>query len=174
MAPALVLTQAAADELGYTGAGPFTLAGAFPGEYLIDEPLALKYLGFDDEEEARAAFDDAFVDADVVPLAWTTVAEGEGLPIRQNHALSDLDVAEEIVEEVTPTGGIRSHKDADKVAAELGISFPEDAKLDDKRAAIDAFRTGGAAEPLGDPNALTPALGAEDTTPPPPPEEEPS
>lgn len=162
---ALVLTADKAEALGLVGAGPFTFAGAFPGEFLIGEPVAVGFFGFDNDEAAHAAFDDAFAELhpDDVPLEWTTVDEGEGLPVRVNHALSEFEAVEEAAQEtVDEVRAIRSHADADEVADELGITFPEGAKLDEKRDAIAAVRAG---VPAGDPDGLTPAPGAEDTTP---------
>jgi hypothetical protein len=169
MATALVLTEEAAAELGWVGAGPFTFAGVFPGEYLVDRPLEVRFLGFDGEDAAREAFETAFADAEVVPLEWVDVEPGEGLPLRENHALSEAEARQETAETlVEEARTIRTHADADALAEELGITFPEGAKLDEKRDAIAAFRgapgtsTGTVA---GDPNELTPALGAEETTP---------
>lgn len=167
MAPALVLTPEAAEELGWQGAGPFTFAGVFPGEYVVGQPVEVRFLGFDGEEEARDAFDLAFTDAEVVPLEWVDVEPGEGLPVRTNHALSETEAREEEAElAVEEARTIRTHADADEVAAELGIEFAEGAKLDEKREAIAAFRVAPAAGTVaGDPDEITPAPGAEGTTP---------
>lgn len=166
MEPALVLTEEKAQTLGYAGQGPFTLGGAFPGEYLLDQPVAIQYLGFDGEEEARAAFDAAFanIEEEFVPLEWVDVEEGEGLPIRINHALSEAEAAPVIVERVVEEkagGKITTHAEADAVAEELGISWPEAQRLTvaDKVEAITSFRA------AGDQDAMTPAPGAEDTVP---------
>lgn len=163
---ALVLTQERAEALGYQGEGPFTFAGAFPGEYLVGQPLALRYLGFDNEDEAEEAFETAFADHDddQVPLELTDVDDDEGLPLRTNHALSEGDpaLAAAAVAEAEAKAGvkkIRTHAAADAVADELGITFPDDATVAQKVTAIEQFHAGG------DPDHMTPAPGAEDTVP---------
>lgn len=163
MATALVLTSEAAEERGWQGAGPFTFAGLFPGEWVVDQPIEIRYLGFDGYDEALEAFETAFVDVEVPPLEWVDVEPGEGLPIRTNHALSETEAREEQAEAVVEEARtIRTHADADALAEELGLTFPEGAKLDEKRDALVAFQS---TAPAGDSNELTPAPGAEDTTP---------
>lgn len=172
MANALVLTEERAAELGYQGDGPFTFGGAFPGEYLVGRPVEVRYLGFDDDAAVLEAFDLAFGELadEKVPLEFVDVVAGEGLPLRTNHALSEGDpelgaIAVELAEEAAEvTTTIRTHEDADAVAAELGITFATDPrpKLDEKIAAIEQVRAGTTD---GDPDEVTPAPGAEGTTP---------
>jgi hypothetical protein len=170
MAPALILSEQKAAERGFTGEGPFTLGGAFPGIYSVGQPLALSELGFQSEGEAREAFDEAF--GDDAPLEWTTVEEGEGLAPKDNHALSEIEFVELVAEEGERDEGghkITTHAQADEVAESLGIEFPKGSKMTvaDKIRTIEEVRAGHG----GDPDALTPAPGAEDSTPGPPEEE---
>lgn len=169
MRPALVLTQEKADLHGYAGPGPFTLAGAFPGVFLIGRPVALAELGFDGEDDARAAFDEAFADApDGGPLEWTEVGEDEGYAIRDNHALSEAELRADEAERgaTTKAGGtIRSHAEADAVAEDLGITFPTGKDRPTVAEKIEAIEQVRAGQPVGDDQALTPEPGAEETTP---------
>lgn len=168
MALALLLSEETAAELGWEGSGPFTFAGVFPGEYVPGRPLELSYLGFDGEADADAAYERAFGDLEVKPLEWVEVDPGEGLPLRTNHALSEAEAREEQIEiQAEQAETIRTHAEADAVAEDLGITFPEKAKLDEKREAIADFRQAGTSTGTvaGDPNELTPADGAEDSTP---------
>lgn len=169
MEPALVLTAETAEELGWAGSGPFTFAGVFPGEWVVDQPVAVRYLGFDGEQEARDAFETAFEDAELVPLEWVEVDDGEGLPLRTNHALSETEARElDVADVVEEASTVRTHKQADALAEELGITFPEGATVAEKRDAIASYRgqTGTSTGTVaGDPNELTPAPGAEETTP---------
>lgn len=165
---ALVLTEERAEALGYQGPGPFTFGAVFPGEYRVGEPVALRYLGFGDDSAAADAFAAAFADLDddAVPLELTDVGYGEGVPPRINHALSEGDpalgaAAVAAAEEDVGVTAIRTHKDADAVAAELGLTFPDGATVAEKTAAIDQYR-GTAADAGGE---LVPAPGAEGTVP---------
>lgn len=157
MERALVLTEEKAQEAGYAGAGPFTFAGAFPGVWIIGQPLEVSTLGFDDEEQAMAALEDAGI-----PLETVEVAAGSAPPFVENHALSDNEVREQSVEEVRT---IRTHAEADAAAAELGITFATDPKpkLEEKIAALEQAR--GATVATGTPDEITPAPGAEDSVP---------
>ena len=53
MVPAIVLTEENAAAHGLAGVGPFTFGGAFPGDYAIDQPVEVSYLGFASAEEAQ-------------------------------------------------------------------------------------------------------------------------
>lgn len=164
MAPALILTAERAEANGYSGPGPFTFGGAFPGVFLVDQPLALSEMDFADEDAAREAYDEAFGELDAAPLEWTEVDEGEGLAIRENHALGELELAQEMADEKSAaavTEKITTHAEADARAEELGISFGDQKlKVSEK---VDAIR---AVEAGGDPQQMTPAIGAEESTPP--------
>lgn len=148
MTPALVLTEEKAEELGYSGAGPFTFSGVFPGVWVPGEPVRISELGFTGEDETREALGEAFADAAVAPLEWTEVGEGEGYAIRENHAAPIEQVREAVVDEAVEDAlgkkAIRSHADADLVAEELGISFGDGTKLADKVQAIEDFKAGQA------------------------------
>lgn len=140
MVPALVLTEEKAAERGYTGPGPHTLGGVFPGTWFVGEPVAVSELGFDTPEEAFAAAEDANA-----PLEQTTVADGEGKVHRRNHALGELEAQAAAVDaaiEEKAGGRIATHAEADDVASALGIEFPEGTKLDEKKAAIETVRGG--------------------------------
>lgn len=171
MAPALVLTEEKAAQHGYAGAGPFTFSGTFPGVYVPGEPVAISELGFVDEDDARASFESVWEDEDDAPLEWTEVGEGEGLALRYNHAKAEHEAPDEAlveaaVEDVTgseASSSIRSHKEADAIALELGISFQDGALLKDKVAAIEQVKAGG--ELAAVTGQLIPADGAEETTP---------
>jgi hypothetical protein len=143
VAPALILTAAKAEERGFTGEGPFTLGGAFPGIYSVGQPLALSELGFQSEGEAHEAFEEAF--GDDSPLEWTEVGEGEGRALRENHALSEIELAEHVATgDVRDSGGeeIRTHAQADEAANDLGLTFPSDPRptVAEKVAAIEQAR----------------------------------
>lgn len=175
MAPALILTEEKAAEHGYAGAGPFTF-GRFPGVYVPGRPVAISELGFSGEDDAGAKIEEVF--GDNAPLEWVEVEEGEGLALRYNHAKSqheapDEEIVKAAVEETTgspASSSIRSHADADAIALELGISFPEGAKLTEKVAAIEEVKAGG--ELAAESGQMIPAEGAGETTP--TPEEEPT
>lgn len=164
MAPALILTSERAEANGYSGPGPFTFGGAFPGVFLVDRPLALSEMDFSDEQAARDAYDEAFGELEDPPLAWVEVDAGEGLALRDNHALGELELAQALADEKTAeavTEKIRTHAEADARAEELGISFGDQKlKLDEKISAIREV------EASGDPQQMTPTPGAEDSTPP--------
>ena len=138
---ALVLTAEAAEEAGLTGGGPFTFPG-FPGVYAIDAPVAVSELR---NEDAPARAEELGL-----PLSTVTVAEGEGIPERENHVRSTRQVAADVKADAIAdaTGGstIRTHKQADKIAAELGIAFEPDATVADKVAAIESFNAAAALE----------------------------
>lgn len=152
---ALVLTTEKADELGFSGAGPFTFGGLFPGEWERDYPLRVTELGFTDADEAEAALQEAF-DEEVAPLKWVDVGEGEGYPERFNHVASEADVrnaASATGEAATEIDfdKIRTHADADKAAEALGISFGDGKpKLEEKIAALKATSEGAALDTTGD------------------------
>jgi hypothetical protein len=161
---ALVLTEEAAEEAGLTGGGPFTFAGVFPGVWHVGQPVAVSELGFDDDDEAVDRAEELGL-----PLSTTTVAEGEGKADRgDNHAPSERQVAAErkaaaIADETGSAAprSIRSHAEADAIAADLGISFDEGAKLSDKVVAIEAFNAAAAVDdgvqPSGDDESLADA-----------------
>lgn len=158
--PALVLTEEKAREAGYTGDGPFTFGGAFPGAFIVGEPVELSHFGFDGEDAAQVALDESGA-----PLEVVDVEEGSAPPLRENHALSEDEARDQaIVEAEEEAGSIHTHADADTAARELGLTFPARTKLDAKVAAIEQART--TTVTAGDPNELTPAEGAEATTPP--------
>lgn len=157
--PALVLTEENAREAGYTGDGPFTFGGAFPGELIVGQPVELAHFGFANEDDAQAALDESGV-----PLELVDVEEGSGPPIRENHALSEDEVTSGAHDQAADeTAAINTHAEADAAGKELGLTFAAKAKLSEKVAAIEQAREALFAE--GDPNELTPAPGAEDTTP---------
>lgn len=158
MAPALVLTEEKAREAGLSSAGPYAFGVAFPGVYFVGRPVAISELGGLTYDEAIALLEETGV-----PLEETEVAEGEGKAYRENHAASDLEVAAAKVDEaVEEAGGIRTHAQADEVAAELGIVWPEGKiTLAEKVAAIEAVRAGAdpdaaAAESAADGEEATP------------------
>lgn len=125
MADALILTVEKAEELGFSGVGPFTFAGLFPGEWTPGRALRVTELGFTDAKEAEAAVVEAF-DEEISPLAWTTVSGDEGFAERTNHAVSEAQARLATGEgkaEKTPFDKIRTHAQADKAAAELGLSI---------------------------------------------------
>lgn len=155
MAPALILTEEMAAERGYMGSGPFTFPDAFPGVWVPGEPVALSELGFATQDDADEA-----LEASEVPLEWTDVDEGEGIPERDNHAAS---MEQAVTADVEETRKIRNHADADAVAAELGLEFPTDPRptVREKIALIEEARAGTP----GDTQEITPAPGAEGTTP---------
>lgn len=167
MEPALVLSEEKAAEHGYSGSGPFTFGGAFPGIYIVGQPLAISELGFETEDDAREAFDEAFEDA--APLEWTSVEQGEGRALRENHALSELEAIEqEALEPAKDPEGkkITTHAQADAAAEELGLTFSADPRptVAEKVEAIEQARLARAGAGS---SAMTPAPGAEDSTPPP-------
>lgn len=131
MTPALILTEEKAEQAGYSGAGPYTFAGLFPGEWTPGVPLRIDALGFTTADEAEAKLVEAF---ETPILEWTEVGETEGFPERFNHAPSEMQAraAEAIGEIETTEDGeldlskIHTHAQADEVAAGLEISFPED------------------------------------------------
>lgn len=143
MEAALVLSEEKAAEAGLSSSGPFAF-GAFPGVYFVGVPVSVSELGFESAEAALAA-----VEETGAPLEATEVADGEGKAYRTNHALSEREaragVAEKVVEDVAG-GKINSHAEADAVAVELGITFPEGAKLAEKVSAIETVRAGGTAD----------------------------
>lgn len=120
-----------ADDLA--GSEAVTFPG-FPGVWTPGEPIAAA------EFVKAGAFDSVDEMGDRVaelglPLKQTTVADGEGLmPARENHLPSQeqADATKAELNGRTP----KSHAEADAIAADLGISFPPDAKLDKKKALI--------------------------------------
>lgn len=153
---ALVLTEEAAEERGYSGDGPFTFGGAFPGEWSPGVPLRLSALGFDSEDDALDA-----LEAAEVPLERVTVGPGEGFPQRVNHAASEDEIRAAEAEVETDTGGrdfskIRTHAQANEAADALEISFAEGATVAEKVAALQAVVAGGAVDTSGEqPQILT-------------------
>lgn len=141
MALALVLTEEKAAELGYSGSGPFTFGGVFPGEWTPGQPLRFDVLGFDSEAELRDR-----LASSGAPLEETTVDTGEGYPERVNHVASEMDV--EAAQERVDFSKIRTHAAADEAAGELGFTFPEGVKLEDKVRALEAAREGATIDEL--------------------------
>lgn len=156
MAPALILTEEAAAQAGYSGAGPFTFAGVFPGEWTLGEPLRISELGFDSDDDAR----DALAEAGV-PLEEIEVGPGEGFAKRFNHAAGEMQVEAAAAEVELDTGEpdfdrIRTHAQANEAADRLEISFAEGATVAEKVEALKAVAAGGAIDTTGEtPQILT-------------------
>lgn len=140
MAPALVLTEDAAAEHGYSGAGPFTFPG-FPGLYTPGRPLEVSELDLVDADDLEEMIEDAGV-----PLELVDVEQGSGKAERDNHALSLGEVMEgEGLDDDAPA--IRTHKQANAAAKELGFDFSaDDQTVAQKVEAIEAFKQAQALE----------------------------
>lgn len=137
-----MLTEERAADAGYVGAGPFTFGSLYPGEWLVDRPVRISALGFDTADDAAAAIDEAGV-----PLELVDVEPGTAEPVRVNHAPTREEAAAADVEQAVEEkagGSIGSHAEADAVAGELGLVFPDDPRprLADKIAAIERVHDG--------------------------------
>lgn len=147
MRAALVLTQERAQEAGCSGSGPFAFGGAFPGVWIVEHPVEVSELGFASEAEALDA-----LEVSGAPLSVIEVEAGSAPAFRVNHLPSEREVAMGTAPApvAAPETGtlIRSHAEADEVAASLGFAFPTDPRprLSQKVAAIEAVRDGGDAD----------------------------
>lgn len=121
------------DDPGLAGGGPVNLAG-FPGTWTPGEPIAASAFVDAGAFESVQAMRDQIRELRM-PLKEISVSEGSApLPLRDNHMpnAEEAAAAKQSLETSTP----RTHKEADKAAAELGIDFAPDTKLADKLEAI--------------------------------------
>lgn len=119
MTTAYVLPEAAV-----SGSEP-VFFGGFPGRWHPGRPIEASEImergGFDSEDALRAAIAELGL-----PLERTTVEAGAApMPAAANHlpSQSQADAVAKTVARKRP----RSHAEADALAADLGVEFPDDA-----------------------------------------------